>query len=259
MRWQCNPQIQMCVYLACLACFHVKKSRILCTSVLHTYPPLARMRRNWRTMRATADIRSRNCLAGPGKCHRGCRICCPPPIVAPHHHQSNVANFCCPKTFSPPVPISITNDAFPSRPIFQDFCKSYFSTWQHDSCLNRSNLIPQIVLTQLLILLADRNSKTKPSFIIPRYVIHLSYLCLPEAYILHQDWSRLSSNFAFANSKNFLLLKMLNSNYFSCDKYWHCQDGFAELKTCGNGLGFLDTDDTFTLEQVHILFCMLNC
>ena len=37
---------------------------------------------------------------------------------------------------------------------------------------------------------------------------------------------------------------------FSCDKYWHCQDGFADLKTCGNGLGFLDTDDTFTLEQV---------
>ena len=34
-------------------------------------------------MRATADIRSRNCLAGPGKCHRGCRICCPGPIVAP--------------------------------------------------------------------------------------------------------------------------------------------------------------------------------
>ena len=52
------------------------------------------------------------------------------------------------------------------------------------------------------------------------------------------------------NSKNVLILKMLNSNYFSCDKYWHCQDGFAELKTCGNGLGFLDTDDTFTLEQV---------
>ena len=166
-------------------CVYVKKSTIVRTSVHNTYP-LACMRRNWRTMRATADIRSRNCLAGPGKCHRGCRICCPPPIVAPHHHQSNVANFCCPETISPPTPISITNDAFPSRPIFQDFCKSYFSTWQHDSCLNRSNLIPQIVLTQLLILLADRNSKTKPSFIIPRYVIHLSYLCLPEAYILHR-------------------------------------------------------------------------
>jgi len=35
----------------------------------------------------------------------------------------------------------------------------------------------------------------------------------------------------------------------SCDKYWHCQDGIAELKTCGNGLGFLDTDESFTLEQ----------
>jgi hypothetical protein len=44
----------------------------------------------------------------------------------------------------------------------------------------------------------------------------------------------------------------------SCDKYWHCQDGFAELKTCGNGLGFLDTDDTFTLEQcaeLHLVEC----
>jgi len=35
----------------------------------------------------------------------------------------------------------------------------------------------------------------------------------------------------------------------SCDKYWHCEEGIAELKTCGNGLGFLDTDDSFTLEQ----------
>lgn len=45
---------------------------------------------------------------------------------------------------------------------------------------------------------------------------------------------------------------------FSCDKYWHCQDGFADLKTCGNGLGFLDTDDTFTLEQcaeLHLVEC----
>jgi len=44
----------------------------------------------------------------------------------------------------------------------------------------------------------------------------------------------------------------------SCDKYWHCQEGIAELKTCGNGLGFLDTDDTFTLEQcaeLHLVEC----
>ena len=125
-------------------------------------------------------------LPVPGNATEGVAFVAHHQLLPPHHNQSNVANFCCPKTFSPPVPISITNDAFPSRPIFQDFCKSYFSTWQHDSCLNRSNLIPQIVLTQLLILLADRNSKTKPSFIIPRYVIHLSYLCLPEAYILHR-------------------------------------------------------------------------
>ena len=46
--------------------------------------------------------------------------------------------------------------------------------------------------------------------------------------------------------------------YFSCDKYWHCQDGRADLKTCGNGLGFLDTDDSFTLEQcaeLHLVEC----
>jgi len=44
----------------------------------------------------------------------------------------------------------------------------------------------------------------------------------------------------------------------SCDKYWHCKDGVAELRTCGNGLGFMDTDDTFTLEQcaeLHLVDC----
>ena len=29
----------------------------------------------------------------------------------------------------------------------------------------------------------------------------------------------------------------------SCDKYWACDDGVAELRTCGNGLAFLDTDE----------------
>jgi len=44
----------------------------------------------------------------------------------------------------------------------------------------------------------------------------------------------------------------------SCDKYWSCNEGYAELRTCGNGLGFLDTDDTFTLEQceeLHLVEC----
>jgi hypothetical protein len=44
----------------------------------------------------------------------------------------------------------------------------------------------------------------------------------------------------------------------SCDKYWRCDDGFAELRTCGNGLGFLDNDYTFTLEQcaeLHLVEC----
>ena len=39
---------------------------------------------------------------------------------------------------------------------------------------------------------------------------------------------------------------------FSCDKYWYCQQGGAELRTCGNGLGFIDTDPTYTLEQVWV-------
>lgn len=49
----------------------------------------------------------------------------------------------------------------------------------------------------------------------------------------------------------------------SCDKYWHCEDGFAELKTCGNGLAFVDegikTDEpTYSLEQCneyHLVEC----
>ena len=45
---------------------------------------------------------------------------------------------------------------------------------------------------------------------------------------------------------------------YSCDKYWACNDGQAEERTCGNGLGFLDTDETFTLEQcaeLHLVEC----
>jgi len=45
---------------------------------------------------------------------------------------------------------------------------------------------------------------------------------------------------------------------YSCDKYWHCKKGSPELKLCGNGLGFLDTDPTFTLEQcaeLHLVEC----
>merc|ERR1712123_103999 len=36
----------------------------------------------------------------------------------------------------------------------------------------------------------------------------------------------------------------------SCDKYWHCQNGYADLKTCGNGLGFLDSLTTRKAEDV---------
>ena len=44
------------------------------------------------------------------------------------------------------------------------------------------------------------------------------------------------------NNKNKFENLSLENSIFSCDKYWHCQDGYADLKTCGNGLGFLDTD-----------------
>ena len=41
----------------------------------------------------------------------------------------------------------------------------------------------------------------------------------------------------------------------SCDKYWACDDGVAELRTCGNGLAFLDTDEVRLIslksEQHH--------
>ena len=45
---------------------------------------------------------------------------------------------------------------------------------------------------------------------------------------------------------------------YSCDRYWACSEGEAEERTCGNGLGFIDTDETFTLEQcaeLHLVEC----
>merc|ERR1711936_1045739 len=45
---------------------------------------------------------------------------------------------------------------------------------------------------------------------------------------------------------------------YSCDKYWACTDGLAELKTCGNGLAFIDTDESYKLEQceeLHLVEC----
>jgi len=44
----------------------------------------------------------------------------------------------------------------------------------------------------------------------------------------------------------------------SCDKYWACQDGVQELRTCGNGLAFIDTDEDYKLEQcaeLHLVEC----
>lgn len=35
----------------------------------------------------------------------------------------------------------------------------------------------------------------------------------------------------------------------SCDKYWKCDNGAAELKTCGNGLAFEATDSKYLSEN----------
>jgi len=45
---------------------------------------------------------------------------------------------------------------------------------------------------------------------------------------------------------------------YSCDKYWACTEGVAELRTCGNGLAFIDTDEEYKLEQceeLHLVEC----
>jgi len=45
---------------------------------------------------------------------------------------------------------------------------------------------------------------------------------------------------------------------YSCDKYWYCEDGIEELRTCGNGLAFIDTDESYKLEQcneLHLVDC----
>merc|ERR1711892_745460 len=45
---------------------------------------------------------------------------------------------------------------------------------------------------------------------------------------------------------------------YGCDKYWSCDNGFQELRTCGNGLAFIDTDESYKLEQCneyHLVDC----
>lgn len=44
----------------------------------------------------------------------------------------------------------------------------------------------------------------------------------------------------------------------SCDKYWKCDNGVAELKTCGNGLAFDASDSKFLTENcdyIHNVDC----
>jgi Chitin binding Peritrophin-A domain len=38
-------------------------------------------------------------------------------------------------------------------------------------------------------------------------------------------------------------------HHSSCDKYWKCDNGAAELKTCGNGLAFDATDPKYLTEN----------
>jgi Chitin binding Peritrophin-A domain len=38
-------------------------------------------------------------------------------------------------------------------------------------------------------------------------------------------------------------------HHISCDKYWKCDNGAAELKTCGNGLAFEATDPKYLSEN----------
>ena len=38
-------------------------------------------------------------------------------------------------------------------------------------------------------------------------------------------------------------------HHISCDKYWKCDNGAAELKTCGNGLAFDATDPKYLSEN----------
>lgn len=38
-------------------------------------------------------------------------------------------------------------------------------------------------------------------------------------------------------------------HHTSCDKYWKCDNGAAELKTCGNGLAFDATDPKYLSEN----------
>merc|ERR1712128_354698 len=45
---------------------------------------------------------------------------------------------------------------------------------------------------------------------------------------------------------------------YSRDKYWYCEDGIEELRTCGNGLAFIDTDESYKLEQCNELY-LVDC
>merc|ERR1712154_641907 len=42
---------------------------------------------------------------------------------------------------------------------------------------------------------------------------------------------------------------------YSCDKYWACVEGLAELRTCGNGLAFIDTPSGAFTKHAHPLDC----
>lgn len=49
-----------------------------------------------------------------------------------------------------------------------------------------------------------------------------------------------------------------DNGYFAhdraCDKYWKCEEGKAELKVCGNGLAFDDSDPKFQRENCDYIY-----
>lgn len=42
-------------------------------------------------------------------------------------------------------------------------------------------------------------------------------------------------------------------HHISCDKYWKCDNGVAEIKTCGNGLAFDASDSKYLTENCDYL------
>ena len=89
----------------------------------------------------------------------------------------------------------------------------------------------------------------------------LTFIFTCISFPLLQLWPKKASNvqvrvfLAFDRSSLFILLIFISDDYgfyphhTSCDKYWKCDNGAAELKTCGNGLAFEATDPKYLSEN----------